>query len=209
MTLSRYAIIICTVILMATGSAFSAPLRIIAFGDSLINGHGMDTDSSYAMQLQKALQAKGYDVRVQNAGISGNTSAQGLARMEQVLGGEPKPALVLVEFGANDMFRQIPVDTTEQNLRAILQTLKDRNIPAALFGIKNVYRPTIFFKSKFVRMYETLANDFDVPLYPFFLDGVVTDPKLMLPDGLHPNAAGVAVMVKNTLPLVEKRLQGK
>lgn len=181
------------------------PRRIVAFGDSLMSGYGLQPDQSYPFQLQETMQKEGYVIAVDNYGISGNTTSDGLARLDTVFAGT-KPDLVIVALGANDMLRGLPPAQVKENLRNILQKLKDQQVKAVLFGMRGFGVGPFVTGSSYSELYEDLADDFDVPLYPFFLKGVAMDPQLNLSDGLHPNAAGVAVMVKNTKELVEDAL---
>ena len=174
--------------------------RIVALGDSLTAGYGLPPGEDFATRLEQALTAEGLNVRVQNAGISGDTTAGGLARLDQAIGGEPKPRLVIVALGANDLLRQVPPADASRNLTKILQTLKDREIPAYLIGMRNPMVIGPFGGGPYARMYDQLAEEFDVPLFPFFLKGVAMDKTLNQPDGLHPNEKGVAIMVRNIAP---------
>lgn len=200
-------IFVTAALLFCSLPAFAAPLRIVALGDSLTAGYGLQATESYPAQLQAALQKEKLDVVVQNAGISGDTTAGGVARLAKAIAGEPKPALVIVALGANDMLRGVKPQTTEQNLRTILQTLKTQNIPAMLFGMRVPYQVTMGYGLNYGDLYEDLADEFDVPFYPFFLEGVAHNPRLNLGDGVHPNAQGIAVMVKNTTPLIVDLLE--
>ena len=182
------------------------PMRIVALGDSLTAGYGLQGGQDYPSRLQEALRQQGYDVTVDNAGVSGDTSAGGLARIEWAIAGERTPDLVIVALGANDMLRGIAVSETEKNLRGILQKLKDRNIPAILYGMKAPINMPLMFRSNLEKMYIKLAREFDAPLYPFFLEGVAMEPDMNIADGYHPNEKGIAHMVEKTLPLVTKRL---
>ena len=181
------------------------PQRIVALGDSLTAGYGLQPVEAYPAQLQEALQQDGYNISIDNAGVSGNTAADGLARLEQAIDGKDKPSLVIVALGANDMLRRNPPALMKDALRRILQSLKGKKIPAVLYGMKSSFIIP-FSGSTYVDAYKDLAKEFDVPLYPFFLEGVVLDEKLNLGDGLHPNAAGVAVMVEKTKSFVEDAL---
>ena len=186
--------------------ATATPLRVVALGDSLTAGYGLKPNEDYASQLQTALKAAGYDVTVENRGISGDTAAGGAARLDTALKGEAKPALVLIELGANDMLRgQDPVQTAA-SLRGILQKLQDRKIPAYLMGMKAAFQMGPAYRKKFDSIYPDLADEFDVPLYPFFLEGVILNPNMTLSDGLHPTRGGVALVVEKTLPGIKKQL---
>lgn len=184
--------------------ALSAPVKLLALGDSLTAGYGLPEPQGFASQLQKALAAKGYAVTVVNAGVSGDTSAGGLARLDWALADKPDAALV--ELGANDMLRGLDPGATKTNLDAILKKLAERKIPTLLAGMlasPSLGRP---YTERFNALYPDLAKTHAVPLYPFFLDGVATERALIQQDGLHPNAQGVAIIVERILPHVTRLL---
>lgn len=197
-------IAILTAVFLSFFSAFAqaGTKRIVALGDSLTAGYGLKAGEDYGTQLQTYLKDKGLDVRVDNAGVSGDTSAGGLARVDWATAGDPAPSLVIVAFGGNDLLRGIEPAVMESNLRGILQKLKTANIPAILYGMKAPLNLPTAYRQKFDAVYARLADEFDVPLYPFFLDGVAMDPALNIEDGVHPNTQGIAVMVARTGPLV-------
>ncbi len=184
-----------------------APLRIVALGDSLTAGYGLESGQDFATKLQEALIADGISVKIDNAGVSGDTSAGGLARVDWATAGDPSPKLVIVALGANDMLRGIDPDVTRKNLAAILDRLKEKNIPVLLAGMRSPTNLGPFFRGKFDKMYRELAREYDVPLYPFFLEGVAMNAELNLSDGIHPNQKGIAIMVENILPSVKKALK--
>ncbi len=186
--------------------AQDTPRRIVALGDSLTAGYGLADGQSFTTLLAQALNDKDENVVVDNAGISGDTTAGGLARLEDAISGDPKPSLVLVALGANDMMRGIDPAQMKENLNAILQTLKDRNIPALLIGVRMPGTVSGFYGSRYDDVYEDLADKFDIRLYESFLDGVAMDPDLNQSDGIHPNLAGTKIMVKRLLPTVRKAL---
>ena len=201
---------ICLTLLLLfplNSAAFAETLRIVALGDSLTAGYGLQAGEDYPTQLQKALTDKGINVKIDNAGVSGDTTAGGLSRLEWVTSGEPKPTLTIVALGANDMLRAIDPATTESNLRSILQKLKAKNIPAVLYGMKAPINMPPAYRKSFNSLYPKLADEFDVPLYPFFLEDVAMNPKLNLEDGIHPTKDGIALIVKKTLPFIEKQLK--
>ncbi|MBP2229849.1 acyl-CoA thioesterase-1 [Azospirillum agricola] len=185
-------------------SAAAAPVKLLALGDSLTAGYGLPEPQGFASQLQKALTAKGYSVTVVNAGVSGDTTAGGLARLDWALADKPDAALV--ELGANDMLRGLDPAAAKANLDAILTRLNERRIPTLLAGMlasPSLGRP---YTERFNALYPELAKTHGVPLYPFFLDGVATERALIQADGLHPNAQGVAVIVERILPDVTRLL---
>lgn len=183
-----------------------APL-VIAFGDSLYAGYQLGPREGLAPQLQAALTKEGAQVRVQNAGVSGDTTAAGRQRLTYVLdNAKAKPALVLLGLGGNDMLRGINPDQTRANLDAMLAELKKREIPVLLTGM--VAAPSLGsdYARKFDPIYPELAAKYGAGLYPFILDKVVTDKSLMLGDNLHPNAQGVTVIAGALAPHVEAAL---
>ncbi|HAJ90053.1 MAG TPA: arylesterase [Rhodospirillaceae bacterium] len=185
------------------------PIRIVALGDSLTAGYGMESGQDFATKLQEKMIAAGISARVDNAGVSGDTSAGGLSRVDWAVDGTPRPMLVIVALGANDMLRGIDPAVTQKNLAAILDKLKEKKIPVLLAGMKSPANLGPFFQGKFDRIYQELADEYDVPLYPFFLEGVAMKAEYNLPDGLHPNPKGIAIMVDRIFPVVEKTLQEK
>jgi acyl-CoA thioesterase-1 len=194
-------------IAMASNPALAQTKRIVALGDSLTAGYGLQSGEDFASKLQESLIREGFDVKIDNAGVSGDTTAGGLARLDRAVEGEQRPDLVLVALGANDMLRGIDTAVTKKNLSAILRKLKEKNIPAFLIGIRSPTRTNPFFPGKFDRIYKDLKDEYDVPLYPFFLDGVAMKADLNLPDGLHPNAEGVDVIVEKITPSIVKALK--
>lgn len=184
-----------------------APKRIVALGDSLTAGYGLEAGQDFATKLQEALIEDGVYVKIDNAGVSGDTSAGGLARVDWATAGEPKPDLVIVALGANDMLRTIDPSVTRKNLAGILDKLKAKDIPVLLAGMRSPTNLGPLFRGKFDKMYRDLAKEYDVPLYPFFLEGVAMNKELNLGDGIHPNQKGIAIMVENILPSVKKALK--
>jgi acyl-CoA thioesterase-1 len=187
-------------------TAYAAPpIRLVAFGDSLTAGYLLPEDKGFAAVLEKALRKDGFNVDVINAGVSGNTASDGLARLDWSLG-ENADAVVL-ELGANDMLQGIDPAVTEKTLDQILARLKTRHIKTLLAGMRATPSLGQAYVTAFDKIYPDLAAKYQVPLYPFFLDGVVTHPDLVLADGMHPTAAGVEVIVKGILPQVEALLR--
>ncbi|MBB5706601.1 arylesterase [Sphingopyxis panaciterrulae] len=183
-----------------------APL-VIAFGDSLYAGYRLGPKEGLAPQLQAALAADGVAARVQNAGVSGDTTAAGRQRLAFVLDhAASKPALVLLGLGGNDMLRGIDAAETRANLDAMLAELKRRDIPVLLTGMVAAPNLGADYAKAFDPIYSELATQYGASLYPFILDNVVTDPSLMLDDHIHPNAKGVGVIVQGLAPLVEEAL---
>jgi acyl-CoA thioesterase-1 len=181
---------------------------VVAFGDSLYAGYGVAPSESFPSELQKALKARGVTANVVNAGVSGDTSAAGLRRLAFTLDGLPrKPDLALVNLGGNDMLRGIDPAETRRNLTAICDELKRRDIPILLTGMVAAPNMGRDYADRFNPIYKDLARKFDAALYPFFLDGVVSDRSLMQPDRIHPNPAGVDIIVGKVAPLVAASLE--
>jgi acyl-CoA thioesterase-1 len=176
---------------------------VLAFGDSLYAGYGVAQNESFPFRLEQALKAKGLAVQVRNAGVSGETSLGGIQRLAFTLDGLPrKPDLLLLDLGGNDMLRGLPPEDSEKNLRAILDQLRQRQIPVLLTGMMAAPNMGKDYGAKFDAIYPRLAKDYGLPLYPFFLDGVIGNPRLMQADSIHPNPAGVNIIVGKIAPVV-------
>ncbi|MFN3451680.1 MAG: arylesterase [Sphingorhabdus sp.] len=181
---------------------------VVAFGDSLYAGYRLAPNEGLAPQLQAALQADGINARVHNAGVSGDTTAAGKTRLAFVLDNlDRKPDLVVLGLGGNDMLRGIKPEETKANMAAMMEELKRREIPVVLTGMLAAPNLGQDYGNAFNGIFPQLAKQYDAPLYPFFLDGVVTDAALMLPDNIHPNAKGVSRVVEGLSPLVEAALK--
>lgn len=181
------------------------PLKVVAFGDSLTAGYQLANGEAYPDVLQKALLSRGLQVSIANAGVSGDTTTGGLARLDfSVPDGTDA---VLLELGANDMMRGADPDLVRANLTKMIQRLKARNIAVMLFGIPAWSNAGPEYAKEFNPIYADLALVYQLPLYPFFLEGLIGNRDLMLADGIHPSAAGVQEMVKRTLPHVEAFLR--
>lgn len=203
-TLISILVLIIPVATLAPGPAGSAdgtPITIVAIGDSLIAGFGVRANESFPAQLQMALQAKGHKVEIINAGVSGDTTAGGLMRLEWAL--QPRPDGVILELGANDALRGVDPSKPRDNLDKMLEILKAKGVEVLLAGMKAPQNWGPDYARKFDAIYPDLAAKYQVALYPFFLDGVVLDPTLVQTDGLHPTAAGVGKIVERMLPDVE------
>jgi acyl-CoA thioesterase I len=181
---------------------------VVVFGDSLYAGYKLGPKEGFAPQLQAALMAQGLSVRVHNAGVSGDTTSAGKTRLNFVLDNMGrKPDLLLLGLGGNDMLRGIKPAETRSNLSAMLDELKKRDIPVILTGILASPNMGPDYAGSFNPIFPALAKQYNVPLYPFFLKGVVADKALMLGDDIHPNAKGVAVIVKGVEPVVAQALE--
>lgn len=186
----------------AAEAPFAGPV-VVVFGDSLFAGYGLEPSQGFAPALERALARQGRPVRVINAGVSGDTTAAGLARLGFTLDGlQRKPDLVIVGLGANDMLRGLSPAQTRSNLEAILDELKRRGVPAALTTMMAAPNLGQDYARAFNPIYPELARERGVRAYPFFLDGVAGRPERLQPDGMHPNAAGVEVIAARMAPLV-------
>lgn len=186
----------------------AAPQRtIVAFGDSLMAGYQLKPGEGFAPQLEAALKAKGHNVRVVGAGVSGDTTAQGKARIPWVLAGlKGKPDIVILELGANDMLRGQPPATAKANLDAMITEFQKAGAKVILAGMKAQPNLGAAYQRQFDGLYPALAKARGVAFYPFFMDGVAAVPGMQLSDGLHPTPKGVKVIVSKILPTIEKQL---
>jgi len=185
----------------ATAASETKPVKMVVLGDSLSAGLGLSAPAAFPARLQKSLQSKGIAVDVINAGVSGDTTSGGRDRLDWSV--PEGTQAVIVELGANDALRGVDPKVTRSALSDILTRLKARKIAVLLCGM---YAPPNYgadYSARFNAIYPDIAREFGVPLYPFFLEGVATEAKLNQPDGLHPTAEGIDVIVKNILPTVE------
>jgi acyl-CoA thioesterase I len=178
------------------------PVKIVALGDSLTAGLGLRAREGFVSRLQAALAARGVAVEIANAGVSGDTASGALARIDWSV--PDGTDAVIVEIGANDMLRGIKPQVTREALAAILRRLADRHIAVLVCGMRAAPNLGADYVRSFESMYPALAGQYGALLYPFFLDGVAADLGLLQHDGLHPNAAGVDVIVSRILPKVEE-----
>ncbi|MGE0421070.1 MAG: arylesterase [Reyranellaceae bacterium] len=185
-------------------SARAETLRIAMLGDSLTAGYGLPPQEALPVKLEKALKAAGRDVTIANHGVSGDTTAGGLSRVDWMMG--DKPRLVLVALGANDALRGIDPAETERNLDAIITRIKAEGAAVMLFGMAAPRNFGPEYTKAFDGLYPRLAEKHKVPLYPFLLDGVAMQPDLNQADGIHPNPRGVDVLVKRIAPEVIKAI---
>src|SRR3989338_4763726 len=200
-------------VVLAISAVFSvkvqaaSPIRIVALGDSLTAGYGLESGQDFATKLHEKLISEGIEAKVDNAGVSGDTSAGGLSRVDWAVDGDPKPSLVIVALGANDMLRGLDPSVTQKNLAGILDKLKEKKIPVLLVGMQSPMNLGSAFQGKFDRIYKELADQYDVPLYPFFLKDVAMKAEYNQGDGIHPNQKGVSIIVDNIFPSVKKALE--
>ncbi|HEY1931304.1 MAG TPA: arylesterase [Acetobacteraceae bacterium] len=195
---------VLTLLLLPAPSARAAPIRLLVLGDSLSAGYGLPHADSFEAQLQAALRAQGHDVHIIDGAVSGDTSADGRARLDWVLAGGADAAIV--ELGANDGLRGVDPKDMQANLTAILNTLAAHHIPVLLTGM---YAPPNLgpdYERQYRAVFDALGRRPGILYDPFFLQGVAEVPGLIQPDGLHPNAKGVRIEVARLLPLVEKLL---
>lgn len=204
--LVRYgaALLVVNATLGSASSPAAAETRILALGDSLTAGYGLPAAESLPTQLEAALRRRGHDVRVINAGVSGDTTAGGLARLDWALA--DKPHVAIVALGANDGLRGIDPKAMEANLDAILARLKSEGVRVVLAGMLAPPNLGADYARQFNAVFPRLAERHGVAFYPFLLEGVAAQRSLNLADGIHPTGRGVAVMVERMLPMVEKVL---
>ncbi len=185
----------------------TTPRTIVAFGDSLMAGYQLRPGEGFAPQLEAALRSKGRVVTVVNAGVSGDTTVQGKARLNWVMAGlTTKPDLVILELGANDMLRGQSPAAAKANLDAMIAAFRQKGLRVVLAGMKAQPNLGPAYAKKFNALYPALAKSRGVAFYPFFMDGVAAVPGMQLGDGLHPTPKGVKVIVGRMLPLIEREL---
>ncbi len=202
----RFKAVFATCLLMSALSglfrpAGAAELKLVAFGDSLMAGYELQAGDAYPAKLEKALRQAGMDVTITNAAVSGDTTADGLSRLDWSIPDGTDG--VLLELGANDALRGLAPADTRKNLDAMLSGLRARHIPVLLYGMlapPNMGKP---YGDAFNAIYPELARAHDVALYPFFLDGIISDSSLKIADGMHPNPRGVDHLVDKTLSTVK------
>jgi acyl-CoA thioesterase I len=192
---------LCTALLFA---ANAEPLRIAAFGDSLSAGYELAPGEAFPSQLEQALKAKGLDVTVENTAVSGDTSSGGLERLDWSIADGTD--LVVLELGANDALRGIDPALTRANIDAMIARLKARGIAVVLAGMLAPPNMGATYGEAFNAIFPDMAAKHAVPLYPFFMDGVITEADLLLADGMHPNGKGVARIVAGIAPVIAAAL---
>jgi acyl-CoA thioesterase-1 len=183
-------------------SATGAPVKILALGTSLTEGFGVPPGLDFTAVLEARLRADHLDVKLINAGVSGDTSAGGLSRVAWSLADHPDAAIV--ELGSNDALRGQSPDQTEKNIAAVLAKLKAAHLPVLLIGMKAPRNLGPEYAAQFDPIYPKLAKQYGALLYPFMLDGVAMNPKLNQADGIHPNPDGVKVIVGKVLPYAKE-----
>ena len=193
-------------VLIAAGPAAAHVPVILDFGDSLTAGYGLAPEQAFPARLEASLRRQGIEARVVNAGVSGDTTAGGLARIDWALA--DKPDLVILALGANDALRGIDPATVRDNLDKMIQKVEASGAKVLLLGMVAPPNWGEEYKNAFDRIYPELARVHAVPLYSFFLDGVAMKPELNQPDGLHPNERGVAVLVDRIAPVVARLVAG-
>ncbi len=191
---------LATVFLFAALPARSEAVRLLVLGDSLSAGYGLPIEQSFPAQLERRLRTLGREATVINAGVSGDTSAGGLARLDWALA--DKPDYVLIELGANDGLRGLDPKALYANLDAMIERLRRAGKKAMLAGMLAPPNMGPAYEAEFNNVYPAIARKHGLVLYPFFLDGVAANPALNQPDGLHPTAEGIAVMVDRIMPYV-------
>jgi acyl-CoA thioesterase I len=188
-----------------TTTARAEPINLVGLGDSLMAGYQLPPDEAFPARLEKRLREKGFDVTITNAGVSGDTTADGLARLDWSIPDGTDG--VILELGANDALRGLPPAETRKNLDAILARLKERDIPVVMMGMLAPPNLGQEFAAAFNPIFPELAKKYNVALYPFVLDGVALDSALQLEDRMHPNAKGTEVMADKFLAIGEAFLK--
>lgn len=204
-TLLRIFLVAGTFAIAAT-PVLADTIKGVGFGDSLMAGYQLGPNQSFADRLETALKEKGYDIEIANAGVSGDTTSAGLARLDWSVPDDTD--FVILELSANDALRGISPELSRENLDAMIAHLKDKGIDVILAGMLAPPNMGEDYAGGFNPIFPELAEKHDVPLYPFFLDGVAAQPDKQLDDGMHPNEKGIATMVEGFLPLMEDYLDG-
>lgn len=195
------------ILALGVQTAASQTIKGVGFGDSLMAGYQLANGEGFPERLQVALKGEGYDIEIVNAGVSGDTTSGGLSRLDWSVPDET--AFVILELGANDALRGLSPEISRENLDAMIKRLQERDIDVLLVGMLAPPNMGEDYGNAFNPIYGELAQKYDVPLYPFFLDGVITQTSKLLADGIHPNAEGVEIMVERFLPLMREYLDAK
>ena len=203
----KFLTVLCSALMLVFGfiaapDARAEPPRVLVLGDSLVAGYGLPPGQSFPEQLQRDLATAGSEVVMINAGVSGDTTAGGLARLDWSLADNPDAAIIVL--GGNDMLRGLPPEGTKANLEAMIGRLRGKGVEVLLAGMMAPRNMGADYVETFDGIYLALAAAHDIEFYPFFLEDVALEPLLNQDDGIHPNEAGVSVIVENILPHVEK-----
>jgi acyl-CoA thioesterase I len=193
---------VLAVFMVSSGAAFAKSPTLLVLGDSLTAGYGLDASEAFPVKLEAVLKAKYPDVKIINAGVSGDTASDGLARLDWALTDDVTG--LMVELGGNDALRGLSVAQTEAALDEILAKAKAKNLPVLILGMKAPPNMGSDYVTQFDGLYPKLAAKYQALLLPFFLDGVAADPALNQADGIHPNTKGVDIIVSRVLPKVEE-----
>lgn len=199
----HYSLFMFIMIMLAAKPAQAAceGKNLVVLGDSLVAGYGLAPGKAFPEQLGVALKASGYELTVSNAGVSGDTTSGGLSRLDWSVGEDVD--FVVLELGANDALRGIPVEVTRGNIDMMIGKLKEKGVKVALAGMMAPPNMGARYGEAFNAIYPELAKVHDVPLYPFFLDGVAAETHLNQDDGIHPTAEGINVIVEKFLPFIK------
>jgi acyl-CoA thioesterase I len=198
-------ILAASLVSTANATVPSAPVRIVVLGDSLTAGYGLDPGDAFPAQLERLLKAKGHAVEIANAGVSGDTTGRALVRLDWAV--PDGTDAVIIALGANDMLSGLPVERARANLESIVSRLRARGIPLLLAGMRASRSLGDAYADAFDAIYPQVAGKYDVLQYPFFLDGVALDPRLNLPDGIHPTSEGIGIIAERIGPLVERLIE--
>lgn len=193
---------VIAVLLLSLQGTLAKPVTILVLGDSLSSGLGLSRQEAFPAKLEAALKARYPDLKIVNAGVSGDTAADGLARLDWALTDDVGG--LIVELGANDALRGLDVAQTEQALDGIMAVAVAKKLPALILGMKAPPNMGPDYVARFDDLYQRLAEKYQALLYPFYLDGVAADASLNQADGMHPNARGVDLIVSKILPIVEE-----
>jgi acyl-CoA thioesterase I len=200
----RFSAVVAFILMLIQGAS-AQNVTILALGDSLTAGYGLQPSDAFPVKLEAALRAKGHDVTIINAGVSGDTALDGLSRLDWALTDDIDA--VIVELGANDALRGLPPQQAETAIDSLLAKLREKNLPVLLAGMRAPPNLGPEYQSGFDGMYQKLAQEYGAIFYPFFLEGVAADVKLNQADGMHPNPAGVDIIVSRILPSVEELIR--
>jgi acyl-CoA thioesterase-1 len=196
---------LCLLVVLSAASAAATTPTIMVLGDSLSSAHGIDERQGWVNLLRQKLEENGYPQTVVNASISGDTTQDGLSRLEDAIG-HHRPDIVIVELGGNDGLRAFPIDAIRSNLSRIMETIRESGAKIVLAGMRMPPNYGPDYTDAFAQLYPDLAVRFHAALVPFFMEGVAMDPELMQGDGIHPNARGQPVLLGNVWPVLQPLL---